>query len=507
MRQPSSFLWYDLETWGIQPRRDGIAQFAAVRTDADLNPIGEPVNWLCRPLTDTVVDPVSCRITGLTPQHCEEHGMNEWDFAQSIHELMSEPGTCCTGYNTLRFDDEFTRYLFYRNLLDPYSREWRNGNSRWDLLDVVRLTHALRPGGIEWPKHEDGKPSFKLEHLAEANGIEHLNAHDAVSDVLATIAMARLIRRQQPRLFDYALSLRDKHQVRRQLPLQNRRPYLHVSGRIPAERGCLTVELPLIEHPDRANEVIVLDLMEDPSWLLDHNADELRRWLYTAADQLPDGRRRPPFRTVHLNRSPMIAPYSMLDDETATRFGIDRSAIDRHQKVIDRWHDLVTLARDVYREEDRPPFTDPEHALYAGFIGDHDRSVLHRIRRESAHPERWNGLAEALQDERQKTLVFNVRARHFPDALSAAEQHVWRSQIRRRFESEDWGSSLTLAQARHKTAALLATDPDSSVLQAVQQWLGRQTRLWIEDSATAIESETSDSGPGASPHNQLGLFE
>ncbi|MFG1498454.1 exodeoxyribonuclease I [Saccharospirillum sp. HFRX-1] len=509
MTQPSSFLWYDYETWGIQPRRDGIAQFAAVRTDANLNIIGAPVDLKCKPLPDSVVSPDAALVTGLNPADCDKTGLSEWQFAEQIQSLMAEPGTCVVGYNSLRFDDEFSRHLFYRNLLDPYSREWRNGNSRWDLLDVVRLTHALRPEGINWPKHDDGTPSFKLEQLTAANSIEHGNAHDAVSDVLATIELARLIRRHQPKLFDYALELRTKAAVRRQLKFDSREPHLHVSGRIPAARGCLAVELPLIEHPDRRNEIIVLDLTEDPSWLLDHNADQVRDWLYTATDDLPDGIPRVPLRTLHLNRSPMVAPYAMLDDQVAQRLNIDRDAIKRHGAIVDRWHDLVTLARDVFRDEDRAPFIDPEHALYAGFIDDHDRGILNRIRASTDRPEAWPGLAEDLHDDRQQTLVFNARARHFFDSLSAGEAAQWRDQVRVNLTDADWGSSLTWQQAFDRTEELLQEQPDAAVLLQVKSWLELQQKKWLD---AAVKTEKNDAADQTAAQKkgdqeQLGLFD
>lgn len=508
MTQPSSFLWYDYETWGIQPRRDGIAQFAAVRTDAKLNIIGEPVDLKCKPLPDSVVSPDAALVTGLNPADCAQTGLSEWHFAEQIQKLMAEPGSCVTGYNSLRFDDEFSRHLFYRNLLDPYSREWRNGNSRWDLLDVVRLTYALRPQGIEWPTHEDGTPSFKLEQLTAANGIEHGNAHDAVSDVLATIELARLIRRHQPKLFEYALELRTKAAVRRQLKFDAREPHLHVSGRIPAARGCLAVELPLIEHPDRRNEIIVLDLTEDPSWLLDHNADQLRDWLYTATDELPEGIPRVPLRTLHVNRSPMVAPYAMLDDEVAQRLKIDRDAIERHRAIVDRWHDLVTLARDVFRDEERAPFIDPEHALYAGFIDDHDRGILNRIRTSTDRPEAWPGLAEELHDDRQQTLVFNARARHFENSLSADEAAQWRAQVQLNLTDADWGSSLTWQEAFDRTEELLQEQPDAQVLLQVKSWLEQQRQQWLDHVEEKQKKHDAAAQPSANTaQEQLGLFD
>ncbi|MHA7880753.1 MAG: exodeoxyribonuclease I [Saccharospirillum sp.] len=513
MARPLSFLWYDYETWGTSPRSDRIAQFAAVRTDAELNPIGEPIDIQCKPAIDTLIHPEACLITGLTPQGCEQDGLTEWQFADRVFQAMSEAGTCTSGYNTLRFDDEFTRYLLYRNLHDPYSREWRNGNSRWDLLDVVRLTHALRPEGIEWPTNDQGVPSFRLEHLTAANGLEHNSAHDALSDVYATIALARLIKQKQPRLFDYALSLRFKHEVRSHLPLDQRQPYLHVSGMIPAERGCLTVEVPLLEHPDRGNEIIVMDLTEDPSWLLDHDADQLRTWLYTPTDQLPEGVRRPPFRTLHLNKSPMVAPFKMLTPDVAERFGIDPKAVVAHLAVINRWHDLVTLAREVFRSHDQPAPADPEQALYQGFIGDHDRALLNRMRHHKLPPDHWAGIANELHDERLPALVFNVRARHFPETLSAEEQSLWQQQVERALTDPEYGARDTLDEVRQRTRALLAEQPTSSVLQALLDWHQHQLD-WLasptSDSATPTVEASKATQEADDPDNspdQLGLFD
>ena len=187
-----TFLWHDYETFGAVPRRDRPSQFAAIRTDAALNEIGEPLMIYCKPAPDYLPSPEATLITGITPQLCLERGLPEHEFAAQVERAFSQPGTIGVGYNTIRFDDEVTRFLFWRNLIDPYAREWQNECGRWDLLDVVRLTYALRPDGIQWPKKEDGSASFKLEDLAKANGLLHESAHDALSDVRATIAPAAL---------------------------------------------------------------------------------------------------------------------------------------------------------------------------------------------------------------------------------------------------------------------------------------------------------------------------
>jgi exodeoxyribonuclease-1 len=95
-------------------------------------------------------------VTGITPQEAREKGVNEAEFARRIHDLFTVPNTCVVGYNNIRFDDEVTRNIFYRNFYDPYAWSWQNRNSRWDLLDIMRACYALRPEGINWPENDEG---------------------------------------------------------------------------------------------------------------------------------------------------------------------------------------------------------------------------------------------------------------------------------------------------------------------------------------------------------------
>jgi exodeoxyribonuclease-1 len=168
MKSEQTFLWHDYETFGANPALDRPAQFAAIRTNAALEPVGEPLNWYCQPALDVFPHPIASLITGITPQDAQKKGLVEAEFADNIHAEMMEPGTCSAGYNSIHFDDEFSRNLFYRNFYDPYEREYKNNNTRWDLIDLARMCYALRPEGVEWPEHEPGKPSFKLEHLSAA---------------------------------------------------------------------------------------------------------------------------------------------------------------------------------------------------------------------------------------------------------------------------------------------------------------------------------------------------
>lgn len=493
---PPSYLWYDYETWGTVPSRDRIAQFAAVRTDMDLNLIDEPINLFCKPACDTVIDPQAVRITGLSPLTLERDGLSEWSFAQQVHEAMAKPNTCTVGYNSIRFDDECSRFLFYRNLINPYEREWKNGNSRWDLLDVVRMTHALRPDGIEWPCHDDGSPSFRLEQLTAANGLAHAHAHDAVSDVKATIALAQLIRQRQPKLFDYAFSLRSKHRAREAIDLANGKPHLHFSGRIPAREFCMGIEVPLLVHPDRANEVIVIDIRNDPSWLADMDADTLRTWLYSKTEDLPEHAQRPPFKTIHLNRSPMVAPMTLLDDETAERLGVDREALDQHYRWVNAHPELSRLALDVFTDPaERTPPSDPEQALYSGFINDHDQALLNRMTSGKLAPEQWLDNSHLLQDDRLPDLILNLLARHFPGHLTAEQLADWQAARRVTILEEKDNRHLTLPKALQDTLTLLEEEPDNQALIDTRSYLENRLQAWKLPAQPEASEPTGNSEP------------
>ena len=423
-----TFLWHDYETFGAQPRRDRPAQFAAIRTDADLNEIGEPIMLYCQPAPDFLPDPVSCLITGITPQQCLERGVPEHKFAATIEQAFSQPGTIGVGYNTIRFDDEVTRFLFWRNLIDPYAREWQNQCGRWDLLDVVRMTYALRPEGIEWPLREDGKPSFRLEHLAAANGLLHESAHDALSDVRATIALARLIKQKQPKLFDFCFALHKKDRVADEIGMHLapalRQPFLHVSGMFPAERGCIGLVWPLGTHPTNKNEIIVWDCSYDPSELYALDADAVRMRMFTRSSELPEGVTRLPIKSVHLNKSPMlVSNLKTLRPEMAERWGIDVEQARRHAQTAAAGPDLGALWAQVYHRPGAGVETDVDEGLYGGFVGKEDRRLLDAMRRET--PAKLAMMTPPFDDARLGELVFRYRARNFPQTLSEQEAEHW----------------------------------------------------------------------------------
>lgn len=422
-----TFLWHDYETFGANTRSTRPAQFAAVRTDADLNPLGEPITLYCQPANDFLPEPEACLITGITPQECLEKGIPEHQFAAQIEQLLAWPGTVGVGYNTIRFDDEITRFMFWRSLIDPYAREWQNDCGRWDILDVVRTAYALRPDGITWPTNPDGKPSFKLTDLSAANGLTHASAHDALSDVHATIALARLIKTAQPRLFDFCFGLHKKDRVLAELGLPatqaNARPFWHISGMFAPERGCLALMWPLAMHPGNKNELLAWDLSQDPSELASLNAAQIKQRLFTRTVDLPEGMPRLPIKSVHLNKSPMVmSNLKVLSEPMAQRWGIDLSAqLDNAVKARDL-PDMSAIWTEVFRRETAGPI-DVDEDLYGGFVGNADRRRLNDLRQSS--PDDLARVRPAFDDPRLSELFWRYRARNFPQSLTTEEQTRW----------------------------------------------------------------------------------
>jgi exodeoxyribonuclease-1 len=474
-----TFYWHDYETSGSDPRRDRPLQFAGIRTTLDLEPVGEPLMLFCKPATDSLPHPAAALITGITPQQAEREGVIETEFAAVVHEQLAMPGTCGVGYNSLRFDDEFTRHLLYRNFLDPYEREWRNGNSRWDLIDLARLCHALRPEGIEWPRHEDGTPSFRLEHLATANGLDQQRAHDALSDVHALIGLARLIRVRQPRLWNWYFALRRKQQAFALLDIAHMTPVLHASSRYPAGRGCLAMIAPLAMHPTRPNEVIVYDLASDPGDLLALDADAIADRMFTPRADLPEGVERIALRTVRANRAPALAPLSVLKGVDTARIGLDVDAGLARLQQLRGAPGLAEKLRRIFAATDaQPPAADPELALYGGFLDDADKPLLARVR--TTPPIGLGARNFPFHDARYPELLFRYRARNWPETLDIDEHARWDTFRRDRLTRETPLTTLTLHAWFAETAARRAdpstTGEQRAVLDQLELW-GRELAL------------------------------
>ena len=482
-----TFLWHDYETFGLNPRRERPAQFAGIRTDADLNEIGEPVMLYCQPTNDYLPDAESCLLTGITPQVCLERGVPEHEFAAKIEALLAQPGTIGVGYNSIRFDDEVTRYLFWRNLIDPYAREWQNDCGRWDIQDVVRMAYALRPDGIVWPtKPEDRKPadgsaiapnakrpSFKLVDLARANGLLHEAAHDALSDVRATIALARLIRTAQPKLFEFCLSLHKKDRVAAELGLptsaSTAQPFLHVSGMFAPERGCLAVMWPLATHPSNKNELLAWDLAYDPSELPLLDIATLHQRLFNKQPNLPEGVQRLPIKSVHLNKSPMVVKkLKTLTDEMAAKWGIDIEAALVNAEKARALPDMSAIWPELFNRP-KADVQDVDEDLYGGFVGNADRRRLNQLRDLS--PAELAVSRVGFDDDRLAELVFRYRARNFVETLTPEEMQRWDAhRAARLLEGEGGARNVDALLAQLDELQETASEKGQAVLEALSDY-------------------------------------
>lgn len=442
--QTGTFFWHDYETSGTDPKRDRPMQFAGVRTDMAFNVIGEPLVLYCAPADDFLPHPMASLITGITPQKAIAEGVCEAEFISRIHAELSQPGTCSVGYNSLRFDDEVTRYTLYRNFFDPYAREWQNGCSRWDIIDMLRLARALRPDGIGWPTYESGAPSLRLEDLSRANGLAHEQAHDALSDVWATLALAKLVKEKQPKLFEFVFSQRSKQAVRQMLDTPSMKPVLHVSSRYPVEQGNLAAIAPLAQHPTNSNAVIVWDLRHDPSPLLDLTTEQLRTGLYTRQEDQPDGAPKVALKLVHANRCPVLAPATMLSPAEAQRLSISGELCRQHLAMLRDsrivWQDKLQA---VYAESGFDAEKNPDHMLYSGgFFSDTDRHLMEEVRQTP--PELLAGLKLPFQDQRLPELLLRYKARNFPFSLTEDEQQQWEEYRSRQLLGPDNDGCLTI---------------------------------------------------------------
>ena len=427
----------------MKPREDRIMQFAGQRTDMELNSVGEPVNILVKMTDDALPSPSAISVTGITPQQTLMDGINEAEFCRFITEEVFVPETVAVGYNTVRFDDEFMRAILWRNFYDPYEWEWKDGRSRWDMLDVVRLTRALRPEGIEWPFREDGTPTNRLELITKLNGVSHEHAHDALSDVFATIAVAKLIRKKQPKLFDFLFKMREKNSVKKLVNLENKTPFVYASGRYASEFNKTTVAFPIA--PGRNGNILVYDLRYNLDLLLDGSC----RLLSSPKNDGIFGGPPPEPSPVHearsifpivkelcYNKCPAVAPMAVLDIEGGwEKIGLSKDEINHNLEILLKHPEFAERVRSDYENRPEfPPAIEPEGAIYEGFLNDTDRIKVAAVR--NAEPNKLADFHPEFIDERLPELLLHYKGRNYPETLSESEAEQYEAYRQKRLERQ-----------------------------------------------------------------------
>ena len=483
-----SFFFYDLETTGFSPRKGRVMQFAGQRTDMQLKPVGKPINVMIKLTPDILPDPDAVLITGITPQKVLSEGMTEAEFLKLFHKEIVKPGTIFVGFNNIRFDDEFVRFMNYRNFYDAYEWQWKNNTSRWDLLDVVRMTRALRPDGIKWPFAADGKNTNKLEALTTLNKLSHQSVHDALSDVLATIDVARLIKDKQPELFGYLLETRKKDAVR--AIVDSSKPFMYTSGRYPSQYLHTTAAVLLGRHAEQ-DYALVYDLREDPSPFLDMSVEQLiETWKFTRD---PDAVRLP-VKTLKYNRSPAVIPGVVKDKAALERLHLSRESISRHLKMVAGRKDFVdklfeaVKRLDRLREQEQMTLVDNQlnvdERLYDGFINAGDKKLMQTVPR--AKPQDLSELVGRFQDERLNNLLPLYKARNYSSSLTDEERHAWEDYCQHKLM--DGGTESRMARYFTRIEELAAT-----TLRPDQQYLLEELRLYGQ---SIVPSDAGDGEAG-----------
>lgn len=470
----ASFFFYDLETSGFSAFNARIMQFGGQRTDMELNPIGDPVNIFIKLTEDVLPDPDAVLVTGITPQHVLANGVSEAEFLRQFTEEIATPATIFTGFNTVRFDDEFIRCLHYRNFYDPYEWQWQDDRSRWDLLDVARMTRALRPDHIQWPFDVHGKPTNRLELLTALNKLDHEHAHDALSDVEATIAVARLIRNKQTKLFEYLLALRDKRKAGE--VVEGGQPFVYTSGKYPAEFEKTTVAVAICPHPQNKGS-FVFDLRHDPSEYTTMTPEELvKRWRWEKEPTEP----RLPVKTLQYNRCPAIAPLGVLDEASQQRLQIDLEQIHNNAAKLKDMKDLKERLYKAWeimenkREQTRLVTTeqDVDSRIYQGFFDNRDKQAMRVVR--AAQPEELGTLDLSFTDQRLSALLPLYKARNYPKSLSSDGHAHWERFREQRLLGG--GPHSRIAKFYERLQEIAARDN----LTAHQHYLLEELRLYAE---------------------------
>lgn len=432
MSNQKTFLFHDYETFGIDPRRDRASQFASIRTDEDFNIVEEPIMIYTKMQEDTLPSPIACMVTKITPSEVNEKGISEIDFIKRINKEMSVPNTCSLGYNTIQFDDEVTRNTLYRNLLDPYEREYRNGCTRWDIIDLVRMTVALYPETLKLGVR-DNKPSYRLEELSKVNGIIHEAAHDALSDVHATIGIAKIIKDKNPDLFNILYEKRNKTAI--QNSIDTGLPILIASSFFGLDKKYVDFIYPITMNPNNKNEYFCIKLsktVDEISQLVNNSADFTKDLLYSSNDELLEkGIKRPGLHVLRVNKCPVLLTSdelkSLFDDESRMELyknlNLDmKQIIDSYKYVKENKANIRNILLKVYAPMEYDKLIDPDIRIYDGFADNKDKKMFYFFHQDLEKGGAIRHLDKNFIDPRYPEMIFRIIARNRPDIFEKLDQ-------------------------------------------------------------------------------------
>ena len=409
-----NYLFYDYETSGRNEKFDQIFQFAGIRTDDKFRQIGEPLEYFCKLRADVLPSPWAIKVNQIDISELNSKGLSEFEFAKKVSAaLLGDGDQCIVGYKSKTFDNNFTRFLLYRNFFEPYAWSYLNGNSCLDIFDVVCLGYSFERLTDIQVNDGSGDDSLKLENLAKWNGLNHDHAHEAVSDVLATIHLARLVNEKCPRLFEYVLRLRNVAEARSIFFTKNK--FFHSSTTNGYERRFLSLHTGLCDHPTFPRYVVGWNLENDPAEILDLSAEEIRNEMYAKKQyrSINVG-----FDDFKLNGSPMIVPFFEAQKNRVADYEACAKNLEAVQKNEDS---LVSLATKIFDSE--IPEEDPDADLYVGdYFGEMraDEKLCRAVRVDPMTVD-----DSEFKSPRLRRMFRRMKARNFFNRLTDVEQEQY----------------------------------------------------------------------------------
>lgn len=440
-----NFAFFDLETTGTSPAFDHPLQFAAILTDAEFREI-ERVNLRCRLAPHIIPSPQALAVTGVRPHQLVDPELPSlFEFAQSLTALVSRWSPAIwTGFNSIRFDEEMLRQMFYQNLQPEIFATQFNGNTRFDIMTAVFAVFQRRPDLLKWPVDETGRVRFKLDRLAPENGFEGHNAHDALGDVEATIHLARLITQRAPDLWQQLVANRDKSHVQAQLDQFEPVELVGRFGGGPPKAIMVCLCGYAAKNQNQAY-LFDLDALDPQELIAASEAD-----LMAAMDAEPR-----PLRSISINKVPMLLPPATVTDEQRRRARALAEAPELRQRLI------TAMAARYPADADTPP-QHVEQQIFNGFYSWNDKARLKEF--QGADWPRRQEIVATFEDARLRQLGARLVAFHSPNLLSDSDRRRYIAWRRERWNAStdtevEWMTLEKARQALLEMKAASAQDP------------------------------------------------
>lgn len=440
------FIFYDLETTGLEKAFDQIVQFAAIHTDDDLQ-IRGTINLRCRRLPEIVPSPSAMMVTRIDPDHLENQALSHYQMLQEIQTWLQQrtPATF-VGHNSLEFDERFLRLALFRSLCDPYLTSI-GGNIRGDIMLLAQAVFHHDPDSIQVPINR-GLLNFKLGDLVRANGLRFPEqaAHEALADINATLELARYLRDRAPIIWNQMIDNTKSVQIDELLATH---PFVYLSA-IYFGRPYGYVVAEVARNLNNPKEVALFDLNHDPRPYLDMSVPDLVRTF---------GRSPKVFRVVRSNGQPILMPPSHPGQHI--RGEILRDELYRERAALIREHqafqqNVSEALSQRYEPADPSPYV--EERLYEGFIGNEDKALMQSLRAQD-WPER-NRTIQRLNDDRLRELGQRLICTEAPDVAGDEAFHNFNQWVAYRRTTADSVPWLTAQRALVEIDDLARTYPD-----------------------------------------------